>query len=201
MYVVDRLDGILLDDYDGPYPLPEAGLLVLREMYSGERRLLRWTENEIASWQPLKGPDDLAVITADSLQDTYISHLYAPPASFLRFLKATSQQTYTPLAYYHHTMFNGVTEEEFAWIFGSGEDRLYVRNGDTTVAMHTLDAREVLSNENVLSLVLRHFGLPLTGGAEPPFFPLHRMSFPWLRYRLDCASVNWQPPLDGADAR
>lgn len=197
LYVVDRLDGFLMDEHSGPYPLPEVGLLVMREVYSGERRLLRWTENEIVSWQPLKGPEDLAVISADSLgEDTYISHLYAPPASFLRFLKATSQQTYTPLAFYHHTTFNGVTEEEFAWIYGSGEERLYVRNGDTTVAMHTQRGREVLTNENVLSLVLRHFGIPLSGGAEAPFFPLHRMSFPWLRYRLDCASVDWQPPED-----
>jgi hypothetical protein len=196
LYVVDRLDGILMDERDSSaYPLPEAGLLVVRELYSGERRLLRWTENEIASWQALRGPDDLDVITADSIgEDTYISHLYAPPASFLRFLKATSQAAHSPLAFYHLGMFGNATEEEFAWVFGSGEDRLYVRNGDTTVAMHSARGREILNNENVLSLILRHLGVPLEPGATPPFFPLHRMSFPWLRYRLDCASVHWQPP-------
>lgn len=198
LYIVDRLDGILVDERDGPYPLPEAGLLVARELYSGERRLLRWTENEIASWQTLKGPRDLAVISADSLgEDTYISHLYAPPASFLRFLKATSQQAHSPLAFYHQTTFNGETEEEFAWMFGSGEDRLYVRNGETTVVQHTPREREVLTNENVLSLVLRHFGVPLSGGIERPFFPLHRMTFPWSRYQLDCATVDWQPASSG----
>lgn len=201
LYVVDRLDGILMDEHSGPYPLPEAGLLVIRELYSGERRLLRWTENEIVSWQPLKGPEALDVITPDSLgEDTYISHLYAPPAAFLRFLKAASQAARSPLAFYHHTTFNGSTEEEFAWIFGSGEDRLYVRNGDTTVAMHSARGREILNNENVLSLILRHIGVPLSGGAEPPFFPLHRMSFPWPRYRLDCATVDWQPPVGGSAA-
>lgn len=197
LYVVDRLDGILLDERDEVYPLPEAGLLVIRELYSGERRLLRWTENEIVSWQPLKGPDTLDVISADSLgEDTYISHLYAPPASFLRFLKMTSQETHTPLVFYHHTTFNNVTEEEFAWVYGSGEDRLYVRNGETTVVLHTARGREILNHENVLSLVLRHFGIPLGAGPQPPFFPLHRMSFPWTRYRLDCAAVTWQPPMD-----
>lgn len=196
LYVVDRLDGILMDERSGPYPLPEAGLLVIRELYSGERRLLRWTENEIVSWQPLKGPDDLTVIAADTLgEDTYISHLYAPPAAFLRYLKAAAQATHSPLAFYHHTTFGNLTEEEFAWTFGATEDRLYVRNGETTVVLHTAErGREVLANENVLSLVLRHLGIPLQGGVEPPFFPLHRMSFPWMRYRLDCATVDWQPP-------
>ncbi len=199
LYVVDRLDGILMDEREAPYPLPEAGLLVIRELYSGERRLLRWTENEIVSWQPLKGPEQLSVISADTLgEDTYISHLYAPPASFLRFLKAISQEAHTPMAFYHHTTFGGGTEEEFAWVYGSGEERLYVRNGETTVALHTARGREILTNENVLSLVLRHFGVPLSAGAESPFFPLHRMSFPWQRYRLDCAAVTWQPPTGDA---
>lgn len=192
VHVIDRLDGVLWDASGGqPYPLPETGLLVVREVVSSERRPLRWTGEETVSWQNVRGPDDLSVITVDSLgETTYLSYLYAPPAPFLRFLKSTSMRCASVVVFYHHNTFNGLTEEEFAWVFDpAGQDWLYVRTGETLVAVHTGARYEVLSRASVLALVLRDLGVLLEDVAAPPAFPPHRLSFPWSRYRYDCGGA------------
>lgn len=200
VYVIDRLDGVLWDVAEPP-PLPEAGLLVVREVASGDQRPLRWSEEDMVSWQQARGPDDLPVITADSLgEQTYLSHLYAPPASFLRFLKAASAYSEATVAFYHHDTFGGATEEEFAWVFDpAGDDRLYVHTGETLVAVHTARRFEVLSRANVLALVLRDLGVALPEVVAAPVFPPHRLSFPWSRYRYDCHPAASSPPA-GAEA-
>ena len=168
----------------GEVRLPASGLVVVKEIGAPEdpaevmdpQRLHSWyRKDEFLSWDVLHGPPDIDVLEGAHIHDLVRE---APPAPFLRYLKALHAATGAPVTYYLGATWGGDIEREYAWVF-DGREVVYAFTSDTsTIELDAHGRRE--RSEGVLPLALAHHGIQLPS----PYFVPHRTTFDWARYRL-----------------
>lgn len=172
------------------------GLLVAREVYAPDTDVFRWCRGAAESWESLRSTFDAPILSLATLPSASNGKVFYdskwggihPPGHFLRLLKQISHDTGSVVSYYFHA--SGAersADQEFAWVFGTEPDCLYVAHVPEAyrVTRHTADSVEEVPRSDkrpltVLMCVLRHFGLDLPSSDFAP----HTRDFDWERRRL-----------------
>jgi hypothetical protein len=160
----------------GSVPLPDGGLVVVKEVCDPSDPGDWYPSDAVASWHALRGSPDTEVVDAD------IGRIYEgqrPPKAFLQFLKDLHAATGVPVTYYSGRTWGGLSDGEFAWTFAATEV-VYARLSETETAVLAHDGRRVVRGD-VHVLALAHHGVHLSKF----YFAPHTRVFDWDSYRRD----------------
>jgi hypothetical protein len=161
--------------------LPAGGLIVVRELcfadthnesndwWHGEDAIL-W-DAEPGSW-PVILP---SLLSADSKNERLEEIV---PVGFLQSIKEISVEVGSTLTYYHHAMWGGDTEYEFAWIFGTEDRATKFLDYEKVMQIRIGNPPESMRG-SVLKSVMSQLGVSIPTG----YFAPHARRFNWHRYR------------------
>jgi len=183
LYFVDTLEGYRWCQPGIAHGLPPGGLVVVRELCQNGSYEAKWFGADALPWSGIKGdaPCDVLMkpISPDVTSEVGDFQEAAPTVGSLKFFKALSQASESPVVYYRHHTWGGDTEYEEAWLFGKNERLLtFVDNEHFTEQRIGLEAETQAGS--ILSVIMREFGLVLPS----PFFALHARPFPWAQYKV-----------------
>jgi hypothetical protein len=170
------------------HTLPANGLLVVRCVAPPSEHCTEWYGTEAIDWQAIKPKTETFVSLTPLEIQPYLNPANKderfPPVELLGYLKQLSQTAQAVTGYYACTMWGGLVESEYAWVFTPDE---YVYIGVEVELVrrqtHVFEAgRHVEVNEgDVLSFMMSHYGLILPNR----YFALHERAFPWHKYKIE----------------
>jgi hypothetical protein len=186
----------------GQLPMPEQGLLVVRELCHPQSEVYPtvWFGDDGVSWLL---PDDIYldepvlvpahVSAGDDGRQAGREGFDYPPQSLLRFLSRLSAATDTVVSLYYAFYWGGDIEQAYSWVFerrrGVGKVYVHLSHCDTNqtdeVAVWDQSGPdhlpEIAVSGDVLTLTLDHHEVRLEGG----WFAAHARDFDWDRYRIE----------------